>query len=166
MRGRFVLNFQREKHMKNFVSDGLNLTVTSPAGGTVSGNFYLIGTNLFGVAVTDSVAGDTVVLRTVGMYENKPKATGAAWAEGDLLYWDNTAKNFTKTSTSNTKVGVAMVGGTFWRHHRHRQDRSRRRLTPAVKPKESIMPSPFARAVAAAAVTHDKSKASCLRSRR
>jgi predicted RecA/RadA family phage recombinase len=32
-----------------------------------------------------------------------------AWAEGDLVYWDNTAKQFTKTSTSNTKAGYAVA---------------------------------------------------------
>jgi predicted RecA/RadA family phage recombinase len=95
--------------MKDFVYDGHTLTVTSPAGGTLSGNGYLIGTNIFGFAVNDSNAGDAVPIRTVGVYENKPKAAAAAWAEGDLLYWDNTAKNFTKTATNNTRVGVAVV---------------------------------------------------------
>ena len=39
---------------------------------------------------------------------NAPKATGAAWAVGDLLYWDATAKKFTKTATSNTACGYAL----------------------------------------------------------
>lgn len=34
--------------------------------------------------------------------------TGAAWAVGDKIYWDDTAKKFTKTSTSNTLVGYAL----------------------------------------------------------
>lgn len=37
------------------------------------------------------------------------KATGAAWAVGDDIYWDATAKKFTKTSTDNTKCGVALA---------------------------------------------------------
>lgn len=36
------------------------------------------------------------------------KATGAAWSVGDLLYWDDTAKNLTKTVGSNTKVGYCL----------------------------------------------------------
>lgn len=36
------------------------------------------------------------------------KATGAAWAVGDLLYWDDAAKNLTKTVGSNTKVGYCL----------------------------------------------------------
>jgi predicted RecA/RadA family phage recombinase len=95
--------------MKNFVQKGDNLTVTSPAGGTVSGGAYLIGTNIFGIAITDSNAGDDVALRVEGVFSDQPKATSAAWAQGDALYWDNTAKNFTKTATNNTRVGVAMA---------------------------------------------------------
>lgn len=37
------------------------------------------------------------------------KATGAAWTVGVLLYWDDTAKNFTTVSTSNTKCGYATL---------------------------------------------------------
>jgi predicted RecA/RadA family phage recombinase len=99
----------RKTAHEKLLNAGDNLTVTSPVGGTVSGTAYLIGTNIFGVAFTDSVAGDDVALRTDGVFENMPKAAGAAWVQGDLLYWDNTAKNFTKTSTSNTKVGVAAL---------------------------------------------------------
>jgi predicted RecA/RadA family phage recombinase len=40
-----------------------------------------------------------------------PTDTGTAWNDFDTVYWDNTAKNFTKTSTSNTKCGVVVGGG-------------------------------------------------------
>jgi predicted RecA/RadA family phage recombinase len=36
-----------------------------------------------------------------------PKATGAAWGAMDKIYWDDTAKNFTTTSTNNTYAGYA-----------------------------------------------------------
>lgn len=36
------------------------------------------------------------------------KAAGAAWAVGDKLYWDATAKAFTATSTGNTLCGYAL----------------------------------------------------------
>jgi predicted RecA/RadA family phage recombinase len=39
---------------------------------------------------------------------NAPTDTGAAWAIGDTIYWDNTNHVFTKTSTSNTKCGYAL----------------------------------------------------------
>jgi len=35
------------------------------------------------------------------------KATGAAWTPGDTLYWDDSAKKFTKTSAGNTPAGIA-----------------------------------------------------------
>lgn len=93
--------------MRSFLKDGLNFDAVSPASGTLSGNAYLIGAAIFGVAVTDSVAGDTVSLRRLGQFTGMPKAAGAAWAVGDILYWDNTAFNFTKTSAGNTRVGSA-----------------------------------------------------------
>lgn len=93
--------------MKTFVKQGDTLTVTSPAGGTLSGVPVLIGAALFGIAVTDSAAGDDIEIKRTGLYTDMPKAAGAAWAQGDILYWDNTAKAFTKTVASNTRVGVA-----------------------------------------------------------
>lgn len=36
------------------------------------------------------------------------KATGEAWAVGAKIYWDNTAKKFTTTATSNTLCGYAL----------------------------------------------------------
>ncbi|OZA05138.1 MAG: hypothetical protein B7Y02_15860, partial [Rhodobacterales bacterium 17-64-5] len=30
-----------------------------------------------------------------------------AWAPGDRIYWDNTARQTTKTLTANTLIGVA-----------------------------------------------------------
>lgn len=35
-----------------------------------------------------------------------PKATGQAWTPLTKIYWDDTAKKFTTTSTSNTLAGV------------------------------------------------------------
>lgn len=38
-----------------------------------------------------------------------PKAAGAAWSVGDALYWDDTAKNFTKTASGNTLCAYALA---------------------------------------------------------
>jgi hypothetical protein len=35
--------------------------------------------------------------------------SGQAWAVGDKVYWDDTNKRFTKTSTSNTLAGYAVA---------------------------------------------------------
>lgn len=37
-----------------------------------------------------------------------PKATGQAWVPLAKIYWDDTAKNFTTTSTANTFAGYVI----------------------------------------------------------
>lgn len=91
--------------MKNFVQHGDTLDLTAPAGGVVSGVAYLIGA-LFGVAVASAAVGETFPLRVVGIY-TLPKATGEAWTEGAVLYWDNANKRLTTTAAGNTKVATA-----------------------------------------------------------
>jgi predicted RecA/RadA family phage recombinase len=41
-----------------------------------------------------------------GVYDLK-KVASQAWAAGDRIYWDNTARQTTKTLTANTLIGVA-----------------------------------------------------------
>jgi len=43
----------------------------------------------------------------VGVFDLK-KVGSQAWAAGDKIYWDNTAKETTKTATANTLIGVAV----------------------------------------------------------
>lgn len=93
--------------MKNYNQKGDVLDVVSPTGGALSGDFVLIGA-LYGVAQITVAAGGDLPIATRGVF-SLPKATGAAWAQGDQLYWDATAKNFTKTSSANTLAGVASV---------------------------------------------------------
>jgi predicted RecA/RadA family phage recombinase len=72
----------------------------------LSGDFVLAGA-IGGVAETDAAAGAPVAIaREPGNY-TLPKATGEVWAFGDALYWDATAKKFTKTSAGNTRYGAA-----------------------------------------------------------
>jgi predicted RecA/RadA family phage recombinase len=63
--------------------------------------------SIIAAAVTNAASGAAIEGQTVGVITG-PKATGETWAVGDLLYWDDSAKKFTKTSTSNTKAGFAM----------------------------------------------------------
>lgn len=93
--------------MKNYVQRGKTLTVPAPSGGVASGDPVLVG-SIFGVADFAAVAGADVEIDTSGVF-TLPKATGAAWAVGDIVYFDAAAKNITKTATNNTKVGVATV---------------------------------------------------------
>jgi len=92
--------------MKTFVSKGKVMEFTAPTGGVVSGTAYLIGSLV--VIAVDTVA-QTLKFRglAVGAADHaKPAEEG--WTEGAKLYWDNTAKNFTKVVGANTLVGVAI----------------------------------------------------------
>jgi len=96
--------------MQNYVQEGESLDLTAPSGGVVGGLIYKIGIILC-VAAADAAEAETFVGYVEGVYDVVAEGAGSgqAWAEGDLIYWDNTAKKCTKTSTSNTKIGVAVA---------------------------------------------------------
>jgi len=91
--------------MLNFVKPGDVVTYTAPTGGVVSGTAYLIG-QLLVVAQATVAVGLAFEGVAVGVF-SLPKATGIAWTEGMLLYWDPVAKNLTNVVTANTRVGAA-----------------------------------------------------------
>ena len=90
--------------MKNYVQPGKTITLTAPYAVT-SGDGLLVG-SIFGVAAGTAALGEAVEAALVGVYDLK-KVASQAWAAGDKIYWDNTAKQTTKTLTSNTLIGVA-----------------------------------------------------------
>jgi predicted RecA/RadA family phage recombinase len=93
--------------MRRFVNEGNALDLTAPSDGVVSDGVYKIGA-IICIASATVAAGLLFAAWTEGVYDVTSN-TGAAWAEGDTVYWDDTAKVFTKTSTSNTKAGVAVA---------------------------------------------------------
>lgn len=88
--------------MKNSIQYGDTLALPAPYA-VASGGGALIGA-IFGVAVTALANGEVGNFQLEGVY-TLPKATGAATL-GARAYWDNTNKNVTATSTSNTLIGV------------------------------------------------------------
>ncbi len=90
--------------MKTFVQEGDALEFVAPSGGATAGSGYLIGAT-FGVARTSAAAGSTFVMDLCGVYA-LPKAATITPGPGVLLYWDDTNKNVTTTSSGNTKIGV------------------------------------------------------------
>jgi predicted RecA/RadA family phage recombinase len=88
--------------MRNYVQPGDVITFIAPVGGVVSGTGYKMGA-LFAVAAGDAEAGEEFEGQMSGVFD-LPKATGAAWTEGQLLYWDNSAKKVTGT------VGAQLIG--------------------------------------------------------
>ncbi len=91
--------------MKNYVQPGNTLTIPAPAGGTVSGKPVVAG-SLRGFATATVAEGLDVAIGRVGVY-SYAKATGAAWAVGDKVYYDAAADKFTKTDVNNTLFGFA-----------------------------------------------------------
>jgi predicted RecA/RadA family phage recombinase len=93
---------------RNFVQPGETLTFTAPYD-VASGAGFLVGV-VFAVALNAALSGKTVEGNRVGVW-TLAKATGEAWTDKTTkLYWDNTAKKVTSTSTSNTLIGVAAAG--------------------------------------------------------
>ncbi len=92
--------------MKNYVQPGNTITLTAPSA-VASGDGLLVG-SIFGIACADAASGEAVETALVGVYDFK-KIASQAWAAGDKVYWDNTAKEATKTTTSNTLIGVAVA---------------------------------------------------------
>jgi len=98
----------------NYVQPGEVLALTAPAGGVVSGTPYKIG-SIIVVALVTVTAAEVTADATIKFsamltgVATVPKATGATWSEGQKLYWDDSAKKFTETNTSDTLAGVAVA---------------------------------------------------------
>lgn len=91
--------------MKNYIQEGKTLTLAAPAN-VASGAGLLVG-SIFGVAAFAALSGESVEAKVEGVFE-LPKTSALAIAIGDVVYWDNTAKEVNKTSSGNTKIGVAV----------------------------------------------------------
>ena len=91
--------------MQNFIQNGHVITVTTPAGGILSGEGLIVG-NIFGVAAYSAAEGDPLELATTGVYK-LPKATAAVLTVGARVAWDNTAKNINVPGAGRFPVGVA-----------------------------------------------------------
>ncbi len=91
--------------MKSFVQHGNVLSFLAPYA-VASGAPFKVG-SFVAVAVTAAAAtGAAVEGMTEGVFQ-LPKVSAQAWAVGDKVYWDDTAKLMTTVSTSNTLVGAA-----------------------------------------------------------
>lgn len=92
--------------MKNFIQQGVNLTVPAPAN-ILSGEVVVIG-ELHGVASINAAEGEDLVFVTEGVFE-LPKVAADNFAIGAKVYYDSTAKLVTTTATGNTLIGVAVT---------------------------------------------------------
>ena len=91
--------------MKNYVQPGKTITLAAPYA-VAAGDGLLVGA-IFGAATAAAGNGEAVEAVLVGVFDLK-KTASQAWAVGDKIYWDNTAKEATKTLTGNTLIGAAL----------------------------------------------------------
>ena len=92
--------------MKNYCAGGDVLSLIAPAGGVVSGRGVLCN-DLFVVAMHDAAAGAMFSGLLTGIV-TLPKAA-QAWPIGRRIFWDDTAKVITATSSGNTRIGTAVA---------------------------------------------------------
>lgn len=92
--------------MKNFIQPGDVLTLAAPYD-VASGAGLLVG-SLFGVASGAALSGANVEAVTRGVFD-LAKAGSQAWTVGAKVYWDNSGKVCTTTSSGNTLIGVAVA---------------------------------------------------------
>ena len=94
---------------QKYLQPGETWDTVTPAGGWTSDQVVKVG-SMVGVALLTTAAGVTNQVRLAGVFRDQPKATGENWSAGDKLYWDDTAKKFTKTATNNTAAAYAWYG--------------------------------------------------------
>lgn len=92
--------------MKNYIQPGDVLNVPAPAN-VSSGDGVLVGT-LFGVAAYSALQNGEVQIKTKGVFE-LPKTSAQAWTVGAAIYWDNTAKVCTTSSSDTVLIGKAVA---------------------------------------------------------
>jgi predicted RecA/RadA family phage recombinase len=90
--------------MKNFKQSGDTVTLIAAAA-VASGAGILVG-SIFGIATNAAAIGEEVEAKRTGVF-TVAKNSAEAWAVGDKVYWDDTAKVFTITNTADTLVGAA-----------------------------------------------------------
>lgn len=86
-------------------SSANSIAVTAPYA-LSAGDGCLVG-SLFGVAVADALIGATTQILTEGVF-TLPKTSALAISPGDVLYWDDVAKELNKTA-SGVPVAIAMA---------------------------------------------------------
>ena len=90
--------------MKNYVQPGNTLTLTAPYD-LASGDGVKVG-SVFGVAAGDAPTGEPVEVALTGVFDLR-KTGNQSWSAGNRIYWDDVAREATKTATGNTLIGIA-----------------------------------------------------------
>lgn len=97
--------------MKNFIADDCMFTAPAPA--NVTKDVPLLMGTLFVIPSSTQLSGELCSFVKRGKVK-VPKVTSQAWATvGAKVYWDDTNKNVTTTSSGNSLIGaVAEAAGS------------------------------------------------------
>lgn len=92
--------------MQNFVQTGDVLEFAAPSGGVTAGTPVQIGSIVVVplVTVAQTIRFNGIIRGVVGPVA---KTTGAAWTEGELIYWDAETSTFTDVAGDNHLAGFA-----------------------------------------------------------
>jgi predicted RecA/RadA family phage recombinase len=90
-----VLNTKRQGQTATFTGQAKN-----------AGEGVLLATGFVGIVANTVASGDTGTALLGGVYEVK-KTSAQTWTKHVKIYWDDTAKEFTTTSSSNHYSGRA-----------------------------------------------------------
>jgi len=92
--------------MKNYVQPGDVLSLVAPYAVT-AGQVLKVG-SILGVATADAAQSAPVEAATRGVFV-LTKVSAQAWSVGDRIYWDDTTRVCTTSSTGTTLLGVAVA---------------------------------------------------------
>jgi predicted RecA/RadA family phage recombinase len=93
----------------NYVGPNDTVTVVAPHN-VVAGRVVIVGTNLYGVALSNADSAANVALGRGGVWTlAKANAVSTSAAAGAIAYWDNTNSIVGISATSNTKIGVFLA---------------------------------------------------------
>lgn len=87
------------------IQEGRIVDYTATA--TIANGNVIVLANRIGIAQGNAEVGEVIALELVGVYEITA-TTADAIAFGDVVYFDNTAKEITTTATDNTLAGIAI----------------------------------------------------------
>lgn len=92
-----------------FVPMGVNVATRNAPYSVSTGGGLLVG-GLFGVALSGASSGQPVDMLITGTHtlaKQTSSNNSQRWQDGDAIYWDNSNKRATRTSSGNAYIGVA-----------------------------------------------------------
>lgn len=94
--------------MKNYVEKGDVLEYTNSTGSDIASGDVVVSGSIVGVAMTDIADTETGSVQVEGVVRLTKKAA-LAITQGDMLFWDSTPGEITKTAADGVPIGVAFT---------------------------------------------------------